>query len=43
MYQEISHLLLYGDLGEDSILVQLAGIIQECKEGGQKDALLRRA
>ena len=43
MYQEISHLLLYGDLGEDSILVQLAGIIQECKKGGQKDALLRRA
>ena len=29
MYREITHLLLYGDLGEDSILVRLADILRD--------------
>ena len=42
MYQEISRLLLYGDLGEDSILVRMAEIVRGCESGGEKDPLIRR-
>ena len=33
MYREISHLLLYSDLGKDEILVRLAEIVREWKSG----------
>ena len=36
MYRELSHLLLFSDLGEDEILVQLAGILRDW-EGGRQD------
>lgn len=43
MYREISHLLLYSDLGEDSILVRLADILRDWEGGGcDRDALVRR-
>ena len=43
MNRILPHLILYSDLGPDSILVRLAEIIQECKEGGAKEPLLQRA
>ena len=42
MNRILPHLILYSDLGPDSILVRLAEIIQECKEGGAKEPLLQR-
>ena len=42
MYREITHLLLYGDLGEDSILVRLADILRDWEAGGDRDTLVRR-
>ena len=42
MYREITHLLLYGDLGEDSILVRLADILRDWEAGGDRDTLARR-
>ncbi len=43
MYREISHLLLYSDLGEDSILLRLGEIIRDWQTGGfDRDALVRR-
>lgn len=43
MYREIAHLLLYSDLGEDSILVRLADILRDWERGGcDRDALVRR-
>lgn len=43
MYREISHLLLYSDLGEDSILVRLADILRDWEGGGcDRDELVRR-
>lgn len=43
MYREIAHLLLYSDLGEDSILVRLADILRDWEQGGcGRDALVRR-
>lgn len=42
MYREISHLILYSDLGPDSILVQLAGILQDWKRGANEDYLIQR-
>lgn len=43
MYREIAHLLLYSDLGKDSILVHLADIIRDWEQGGcDKDALIQR-
>ena len=43
MYREIAHLLLYSDLGEDSILVRLADILRDWEQGGcDRDALIRR-
>lgn len=43
MYREISHLLLYSDLGEDSILVRVADILRDWEQGGcDRDALIRR-
>lgn len=43
MYREIAHLLLYSDLGEDSILVRLADILRDWEQGSwDKDALVRR-
>lgn len=43
MYRETSKLLLYGDLGEDSILAHLAGIFFDWEHGlSEKPALVRR-
>ena len=43
MYREIAHLLLYSDLGKDSILVHLADILRDWEQGSwDKDALIRR-
>ncbi len=43
MYRDIAHLLLYGDLGEDSILLSLADIIRDWdEENCGKDVLIRR-
>ena len=43
MYKLTSRLLLYGDLGEDSILAQIAGIFEDWEKGGcEKPALVRR-
>lgn len=43
MYREISHLLLYSDLGEDSILLRLADILRDWERGGcDRDDLVRR-
>lgn len=43
MYREISHLLLYGDLGEDAILVRLAAILRDWEAGGcDRDVLIGR-
>ena len=42
MNRILPHLVLYSDLGSDSILVRLADIIQECRNGGAKEALLQR-
>lgn len=43
MYREIAHLLLYSDLGEDSILACLADILRDWERGGcARDALIRR-
>ena len=42
MNRILPHLILYSDLGEDSILVRLADIARDCKEGRPKESLLRR-
>ena len=43
MYREISHLLLFSDLGEDEILVQLAQIFRDWESGTcDRDALIGR-
>ena len=43
MYREIAHLLLYSDLGEDSILLRLADILRDWERGGcDRDDLVRR-
>lgn len=43
MYREIAHLLLYGDLGKDSILVRLADILRDWEQGSpDRDDLVRR-
>ena len=42
MNRILPHLTLYSDLGEDSILVHLAEIIRDCKNGGAKESLLQR-
>lgn len=42
MYREISELLLYGDLGEDSILSRLGGIFRRWDAGGADPLELRR-
>ncbi len=43
MYKLTSRLLLYGELGEDSILARLAGIFEDWEKGGcEKPALVRR-
>ena len=43
MNRILPHLILYSDLGRDSILVRLAEIIRACREGGAKEPLLQRA
>ena len=43
MNRILPHLILYSDLGADSILVRLAEIIRDCKDGGAKEPLLQRA
>lgn len=43
MNRILPHLILYSDLGEDSILVRLAEIVRDCKNGGATEELLRRA
>ena len=43
MYRELSHLLLFSDLGEDEILVQLAQIFRDWKYGQcDRDDLIGR-
>lgn len=43
MYREIAHLLLFSNLGEDSILLRLAEILQDWEQGScDKDELIRR-
>ena len=42
MNRILTHLVLYSDLGEDSILVRLAEIVRDCKNGGAVEALLQR-
>ncbi|MCI6568504.1 MAG: ATP-binding protein [Dysosmobacter sp.] len=43
MYRDIAHLLLYSDLGEDSILLGLADIVRDWdEENCGKDVLIRR-
>ena len=43
MYRELSHLLLYSDLGEDEILVRLADIFRDWEKGEtDKSALVGR-
>ena len=43
LYRETSQLLLYGDLGADSILARLAGIFYDWEHRrGEKPALVRR-
>ena len=43
MYKLTSRLLLYGDLGQDSILLKLAGVFEDWEKGGaDKSALIRR-
>ena len=42
MNRLLSHLILYSDLGEDSILIRLSNIVRDCKSGEAKGALLQR-
>ena len=42
MYRELSHLLLFSDLGEDEILVRLAEIFRDWEKGADRDALVGR-
>lgn len=43
MYRELSHLLLYSDLGENEILVRLAEIIRDWEKGNcDRDAIIGR-
>ena len=42
MNRLLPHLILYSDLGKDSILVRLAEIVRDCKNGGAKESLLQR-
>ena len=43
MNRLLPHLILYSNLGEDSILVRLAEIIRDMKNGGATEGLLQRA
>lgn len=43
MYRDVTHLLMYGGLGEDSILFRLSGILWDWERGGcGRDALIQR-
>lgn len=42
MNRILPHLILYSDLGRDSILVRLAEIVRDCKNGGATEQLLQR-
>lgn len=42
MYREVSHLLLYGELKEDEILVRLGNIVRDWESGADRDELVRR-
>lgn len=42
MYREIAHLLLYGELKEDEILVRLGSIVRDWEGGADRDELVRR-
>ena len=42
MYRELSHLLLYSDLGEDAILTRLGEIFRDWEGGEDRDALTGR-
>ncbi len=42
MYREIAHLLLYGELKEDEILVRLGNIVRDWEKGTDRDELVRR-
>ena len=40
MYREVAKLILYRDLGEDSILLKLAGIVEDFENGSESKARL---
>ena len=40
MYREVAKLILYRDLGEDSILLKLAGIFEDFENGSESKARL---
>ena len=40
MYREVAKLILYRDLGEDSILLKLAGIFEDFENGCESNARL---
>ena len=42
MYREIAHLLLYGELKEDEILVRLGNIVRDWESGADRNELVRR-
>ncbi|MCI8818344.1 MAG: ATP-binding protein [Oscillibacter sp.] len=42
MNRILPHLILYSDLGPDSILTRLTDIVRDCKNGGAKEPLLQR-
>ena len=42
MNRILPRLILYSDLGQNSILVQLAGILQDWRRGANEDYLIQR-
>ena len=43
MYRDVAHLLMYSDLGEDSILLRLSEILRDWERGGfDRDQLIQR-
>lgn len=42
MYRELSHLLLYSDLGEDAILTRMGEIFRDWEQDWERDALVGR-
>ena len=43
MYRDVARLLMYSDLGEDSILLRLSEILRDWERGGfDRDQLIQR-